>query len=504
MVALIITGCSKDSDEPNAETPPTIENKYDITVDLKMPGTLASNIPNKEFKTIKINGDLNGTDIKFLRGIIQNLSLINLEDANIVEGGDSYYNITHKTQNNIIGRFMFTQLEGKFDIILPKSIISIKDEAFLSCKGLKSVVLNGNINEIGQSSFSGCTQLSSINIPERVTTLEREIFNDCESLEIIQLPSNLTKIGSLAFQNCKRLLNIKFPNKLKSIETSAFENCTSLTEIILPNSLLSIERAAFKYCTSLRRVTLPANITKIGEAAFMSCTSLTEMVLPNSITTLGSNAFYGCKNLNNIILPTNITELESGLLAETSISSIIIPENVQSIRDIAFSKCKKLTSVHIPKNVSIIGYYNSFEYCSNLTTFTVDENNKYYSTIDGVLTSKDKTILKCYPSGNPATTYNIPDNIIEIGPHSFVGCDNIKIINIPSNVMSIRENAFASSANIEEVHCRAINPPMTPEYGYIFPFARDTKSLYVPVGSARKYKEITWEWKTFFKNIIEE
>lgn len=503
-MVLAMTGCSKEDNSSNIETPPPTEDQYDVTVDLKMPGTLASNIPNKEFKTIKINGSLNGTDIKFIRGVIQSLSLIDLEDANIVEGGDSYYNITHKTQNNIIGRFMFTELEGKFDLILPKSIISIKDEAFLSCKGLKSVVLNKTLNEIGPYSFSGCTQLSSITIPERITTLERETFKDCESLEIVQLPSNLSKIGILAFNNCKKLKNINFPNKLKSIEANAFENCTNLTEIILPNLLITIEQAAFNYCTSLRRVTLPANITKIGDAAFMLCTSLTEMVLPNSITTLGNYAFHGCKNLNSIILPTNITELNIGLLEGTNISSISIPENVQSIKGKAFSKCENLTSIHIPKNVSIIGDSNPFEHCSKLTTFTVDEENKYYSNIDGVLTSKDKSILKYYPSGNTATTYNIPDNIIEIGPHSFVGCNNIKRVNIPSSVKSIRENAFAASANIKEIHCKSITPPITPEYGYIFPFARNTESLYVPVGSADKYKKSTWEWEAYFKNIIEE
>lgn len=432
LITLLFAGCSKDNGDPNIEEPPIIENKFDVTVDLKMPGTLASNIPNKEFKTIKIKGNLNGTDIKFIRGIIENLSFIDLEDANIVEGGDSYYNITHKTKNNIIGRFMFTELEGGFEIVLPKSVNKIEYEAFLSCKGLKSVVLNNNIKEIGSNAFSGCTQLSSIEIPESIAKLEFGTFRDCTSLK-----------------------DVKLSPYLKTIELSAFAQCKSLTSVILPNSIVELE----------------------------------------------GQIFDGCSNLTNITLPSNITTLEQSILRNTGIYSIDIPEHVKSIKDYAFNGCNMITSINIPKNVSELGYI-PFAYCIKLEKFEVDANNNTFSSIDGIITSKDKQTLIYYPCGKPGTTYSIPNSIIEIGDAAFFSCDKLEIINIPSSVKLIKDRAFSSSAGLKEVHCSATTPPVLGTRYNHQAFPNNVERLYIPKGSLEKYQNSIWS--RYFKSIEEE
>lgn len=159
-------GCSESSAE--SEPDGNGDNKDQVVITLNMPGTLENNIPNESFSRIKINGRINGTDIRCLRGIIPYLTHIDLGDATIVAGGDAYYNITHKTEDNVIGRFMFSKLTGAFEIVLPKNAISMKQDAFAESSGLISVVLPPNITEIEQETFLNCTSLAKIKIGNTV------------------------------------------------------------------------------------------------------------------------------------------------------------------------------------------------------------------------------------------------------------------------------------------------------------------------------------------------
>ena len=82
---------------------------------------------------------------------------------------------------------------------------------------------------------------------------------------------------------------------------------------------------------------------------------------------------------------------------------------------LAFDFCYTLTKVRIPKTVLLITHYagrdackNPFRGCSNLVSIEVDEDNPAMCSVDGVLFSKDKTQLYCYPAGKKQKRYEIP------------------------------------------------------------------------------------------------
>ncbi len=58
-----------------------------------------------------------------------------------------------------------------------------------------------------------------------------------------------------------------------------------------------------------------------------------------------------------------------------------------------------IDKINIPKSTELIGE-NAFDMCSGLKEFTVDENNKYFSGVDGVLFNKEKTKLIKFPEIN--------------------------------------------------------------------------------------------------------
>ena len=69
-----------------------------------------------------------------------------------------------------------------------------------------------------------------------------------------------------------------------------------------------------------------------------------------------------------------------------------IPHGIEKINSETFINCISLKSVTIPESVTNIDHH-AFFYCSSLVSINVDKNNPVYSDIDGLLFSKDKTIL---------------------------------------------------------------------------------------------------------------
>lgn len=130
-----------------------------LEVDNQYPGWLSSKIPFKDQASVQnltVTGYINGTDVKFIKELINNrqLSHLDLSDANIVAGGDAYYIDKWKNdykimRDNVIGLYMFC---GKLRYLsLPKSITYIEtsrntDDSF--CDPIDTLIIGGNLKEI--------------------------------------------------------------------------------------------------------------------------------------------------------------------------------------------------------------------------------------------------------------------------------------------------------------------------------------------------------------------
>lgn len=115
---------------------------YNVT--LKEAGTLSETIGKDNLsKVIKltISGPINGTDIKTIRSKLPLLRILDLGDADIVSGGESYFTEKETTMDNVIGDYMFENIRYWESIVLPKNVSRIGEHAFLQGIRLQSITL---------------------------------------------------------------------------------------------------------------------------------------------------------------------------------------------------------------------------------------------------------------------------------------------------------------------------------------------------------------------------
>ena len=329
-----------------------------ITLHVERAGTLhgminASRLPY--ITDLKLTGELNGTDISFIRTLVKkNLRFLDLSEARIVEGGAIYYS-NYRTSNDIIGSYMFYN----------------PDYSPISPCAISKINLPNSVTGIEEGAFKSCTRLTDINIPNSVTSIEWATFYSCTSLTDINIPDAVKSIEPETFSGCTRLADINIPNSVTSIGYEAFYNCTRLTDINIPNSVTSIERSTFYSCTGLTSINIPGSVTTIGSNAFYDCTSLTDINIPNSVTSIGEQAFYNCDNLKSVYMNASTPPF---------------------IGSQAFHNISKDLTIYIPRGsytaywLSYWGNYNLVEYdptdIQGVTTSAHNGVEKYFS-IDG-------------------------------------------------------------------------------------------------------------------------
>lgn len=175
-----------------------------------------------------------------------------------------------------------------------------------------------------------------------------------------------------------------------------------------------------KYTGSDSTVDIPSGVTKIGDRAFYACSRLTSVTIPNGVTNIGYYAFEHCSNL----------------------TTIDIPDSVITINSDAFAYCNSLTSITIPSATTDIGR-GAFKGCSKLIAIRVASENQAYTSVDGILMTKNADTLIAYPAAKQGP-YTVPDNVTNIEDNAFEGCGGLTSVIISDGVISIGNWAFSN------------------------------------------------------------
>ena len=174
----------------------------------------------------------------------------------------------------------------------------------------------------------------------------------------------------------------------------------------------------------------------------------TKIVIPSTIdgkTVVGLDEFFLWEryDIEEVVLPDTLQYICMHAFSFTSITEIVIPEGVKSISDYAFMACNNLKKITLPSTLQDAtgAFYSSGVGC--LEEINVSEDNPYFTSSDGILFNKDKTILMKYPNGRTGK-YTVPESVKTIGYTAFEG-SNLDRVYLPEGLEYIADKAFSSS-----------------------------------------------------------
>ena len=130
-------------------------------------------------------------------------------DSRALEGNEEITSVdfSQATRLNFIGFYAFEGCTGlNQELIIPKSVSTIREGAFMNCSAIPNVTINANVTEIQRETFRGCTSLETAFIPESVSEIGILAFGECTALKRVDIPRNVTKIAESAFRDDTNLI----------------------------------------------------------------------------------------------------------------------------------------------------------------------------------------------------------------------------------------------------------------------------------------------------------
>ncbi|MBR0229533.1 MAG: leucine-rich repeat domain-containing protein [Clostridia bacterium] len=177
----------------------------------------------------------------------------------------------------------------------------------------------------------------------------------------------------------------------------------------------------------IKSIVIEEGITQLGYESFRSIPNVTVVSLPATLQVIKGWCFAGCSSLIDINLPEGLQLLDTGCFAGCSFSEINIPSTVTSISITVFQGCPSLV------NVNVASGSNS------------------YTSINGVLFTKNGSSLNYYPTGRHDKIYIIPDGTRSIGMYAFYRINDIEEVVLPQGCTTINMLAFMSCSNLSSI-----------------------------------------------------
>ncbi len=191
---------------------------------------------------------------------------------------------------------------------------------------------------------------------------------------------------------------------------------SAIRSIVFTDGVASVSDGAFSNCANLTSVSFPAGFTSIGASAFSGCAQLAAPAFPSSLVTIGGSAFSNCSGMTALSLPDGLRSIGARAFSGCGLPGVSIPASVVSIGDNAFSG-------------------------TAFTSFSVDEGNEYYQSVDGVLFSKDGRTLVRFPQARTGS-YTVPAGTETLGAGAF-SSSSLSELSIPEGVTSLGSEAFS-------------------------------------------------------------
>ena len=401
---------------------------------------------------------------------------------------------------------LFINGEEITELVIPNSVTSIGNYAFMGCSSLTSATIPNSVTEIGSNIFNRCTALASVSLPENLTKISDGMFYECKNLASVIIPEGVTSIGRCAFQE-SGLTSIVIPNSVTTIGIQAFNVCYSLTSLSIGSGLKDLTNGYFFMCQNLTKVEFASiedlcNINFDGQKMnnplfyahhlYINGEEVTDLVIPNSVTQIGVMTFINCSSITSVTIPESVTEIDSSAFSGCNGITTVKMYKETPLSNCPFTSRAEAT-LYVPVGCKAAyeaaDYWKEFKEIIEMSSFITfaDANVKaicvqnWDTNGDGELSEDEAaavTSLGVVFKGNTEiTSFNelqyftglteiprqafmscsnlisvvIPDNITQIGYSAFDDCYALASINLPSTITNIDGAAFSDCRSLTSI-----------------------------------------------------
>lgn len=337
---------------------------------------------------------------------------------------------------------------GLTNLVIPDSVTSIGDNAFVMCIDLKKVTLSRNLTSLGEQAFLGCSNLTSLNIPNGVKTIPAALVEYCGNLKTLIIGTNVTSIGQAACGGCSSLFSLSLPATLATIGPGAFSFCGSLQVRVDPLNPY--------FCSDSGGSLLNKAQTELIHANARSSGSYT---VPNTVINIDDSAFYGA-TLSTVLVPAGVLYLGPSAFASCSnLAAAYFAGNPPSADGTTFSGATNLV-YRLPNAVGWQSTYAGrpvtlwlpFQLVTNNNSLTLTAYTGLGGNVDlrGNINGLPITAIQAGIFANPGSVSSLilPDTVTNIANGAFSGLINMTNLVIGNNVTNIGNNAFSGCSSL--------------------------------------------------------
>ena len=341
---------------------------------------------------------------------------------------------------------------------VPEGTTTIARDAFYM-SNLESIQLPSTLTELAYDAFGYCKKLTELTIPEGVTTIGEYILDHCSALTTLTIPGTVTAIGQRMANYCTAITDVytyiqePFDINANCFHTKAYANAT----LYVPYG----KKNAYANATGWKEFT---NILENAGIIDFADTKVKELCVANwdtdhdgelsmaeaaAVTSLGT-VFKKSQitSFDELQYFTGLTGIGKDAFNASTLTSVTLPENITALEENAFLDCKSLVSITLPAKVQTIGL-NALSGCTAMVDITVDGQNESLCSVDGVLFSKDRTVLIQYPAAL-GTAYTVPEGTTTIARDAFY-MSNLELIQLPSTLTELAYDAFGYCKKLTEL-----------------------------------------------------
>ena len=248
------------------------------------------------------------------------------------------------------------------------------------------------------------------------------------------------------------VMTISGSGELYDYDYDAVKEWQNVEQVVLEEGITSVGDYMFYECPNLKSVKIADSVTKIGREVFSGCISLENMYIPQNVRTIGEYAFFGNEKLENI-------EVAEDNAFYSSLDGILYNREQTDLIYVPYSKTECMISEKVTsfEGTKVTEYPYNFRSCKNifglkgavLKNITVDENNPVLASEDGVLYTKDKSVLLACPVRKEIL--NVAEDTKNISCGAVSDCTELVSVSLPEGLEKIGLSAFANCSKLSEI-----------------------------------------------------